>query len=133
MDTRSFQEQATTEHAQSTEQTRLHTDIASIAKDIVKELREHPERWTQQAIARTAAALELDDANDVDAVCWCLEGHIEKRTSSTSSWEVYEAFRDALGTRGLFRWNDSKLRTVDDVIALCETVANRTDENGVKP
>lgn len=109
-----------------------------IAADIARELREHPEHWIQHSLVRLESGVEEDEpeyATRSDAICWCLEGLIVRRTKwspedgSVDREQVFDTFRTALGETDLYRWNDAHGRTVGDVIALAERVANRTDED----
>lgn len=96
------------------------SDPKTIAADIARELREHPERWTQGHWARDSSGNKVS-WRDPNAVCWCLEGHINRRGGDTGD------FGNAAGTSddcmtGLAQFNDR--HGVDDVIELCENVAN---------
>lgn len=89
-----------------------------LAADIAAELRAHPERWTKHAMARDSGGGPCD-ANSPHAVCWCLIGHGRKRHMSLPQ-EFYHLVNTGLiGSK----WNDTKERTVDDVISLCDAVA----------
>lgn len=99
-----------------------------IAADIAAELRANPDHWMQGALLKQADGLLVTypktDEELRGAVCWCLEGHIARRTGMDDSCRVFEAFRDvAEAGDGLYRWNDAEDRTVDEVIALCDQVA----------
>lgn len=102
---------------------RATISIKVIAADIARELREHPERWTQGTPARDKEG-DSTRARSPAAVSWCLFGHIRRR--------LYPA-RCAVGTSSLLfgrlasSWNDAPERTVTDVIALCEKVASCAD------
>jgi hypothetical protein len=96
------------------------SDPKTIAADIVRELKDHPERWTQGHWARDYSGKKVH-WNDPGAVCWCLEGHINKRGGDTGD------FGEAAGTRddcftGLASFNDKY--DIASVIELCEKVAN---------
>lgn len=105
-------------------------DPRSIAADIAKELREHPDHWFQGALVR------MDDGRTSDrdwagphVVCWCLEGHIVKRTRDQDDGVVFESFRTTLRNRhnydeSIHEWNDVPGRDVQDIIRLCDEVAN---------
>jgi len=100
----------------------LPSDPKSIAADIARELREHPERWTQGHWARDANGEKVSWSN-TRAVSWCLEGHIERRYGDRSDFAQAAGTMDADGlTTGLARFNDRF--DVGDVIELCEKVAN---------
>lgn len=97
----------------------MFNTIQELAADIAKELREHPERWTQGGWARNHTR-GLVSWRDETAVCWCLEGHIEKRRGDR------EEFARAAGTgdgscTGLASFNDR--HDLASVIELCDKVA----------
>lgn len=99
------------------------TDPKEIAADIARELREHPERWTQGRDARDSRGAGVD-YSDPSAVCWCLAGHVDRR----GDVNAYVAFRVLLrrfigNSVTPVSWNDTKGRTVDEVIELCERIA----------
>lgn len=95
-----------------------------LAADIAKELREHPERWTTHAVAKDASGDQCR-ADDPDAVCWCLFGHIQKRGIEPYRPDIAKPFFSIAGldykTDGYARMND--VRTVDEIIQLCDAVA----------
>lgn len=100
----------------------LASDPKNIAADIARELREHPERWTQGHWARDSSGNKVN-WRDPGAVCWCLEGHINKRGGDTGDFAQAAGTLDAEGcTTGLAQFNDRC--DVADVIELCEKVAN---------
>jgi hypothetical protein len=102
----------------------LPSDPKSIAADIARELREHPERWTQGHWARDSSGNKVNWKDDA-AVCWCLEGHINKRGGDTGDFAWAAGTMDPDGvTTGLATLNDRKSTTVDRMIELCEQVAN---------
>jgi hypothetical protein len=103
-------------------------DSKTMAADIARELRQHPDRWMQRRLVRFRNGLTSNDQDEVsreDAVCWCLRGHILKRIGPDTRFiEVDEHFRAALGRRVFIsEWNDAKDRTVAEVIELCERLA----------
>lgn len=118
-------------------------DPASIAADIARELREHPERWTQNRYARDSGGEPLDDPKHVHAVCWCLYGHIRRRLDEEAMGEgvasTHGAFIDAIrraspmAQASLVIWNDRYGRTVGEVIALCDAVANNSALKDAQP
>lgn len=126
-----------------TSHTEMFQSAQEVAADIARELREHPEHWIQNSLVRVESGREFDDPGFVtcgDAVCWCLEGLIIRRTSIDPEDGridrdlVFDAFRNVLGEHELYRWNDARGRTVGEVIALAERVAHPTDEQqDVKP
>lgn len=97
-------------------------DSKTIAADIARELREHPERWTKGHWARDSSGNKVS-WYDQSATCWCLEGHINRRGGDTGDFAQAAGTIDTDGfTTGLAEFNDH--HTVDDVIDLCEKVAN---------
>lgn len=102
--------------------------VRQIAADIARELREHPGRWFQGALVRFASGASTSTGyglQRVDAVCWCLEGHICKRVDDEVRLVAMNKFHEAalIPEGSLNSWNDKPGRTVEDVIALCEKVA----------
>ena len=92
----------------------------AIAADIARELREHPERWTQGGWARDPDGA-LVHWKDPTAICWCLEGHINKRHGDTGDFGAVAGTTDGSWT-GLAWFNDRY--DIASVIELCEKVAN---------
>lgn len=97
--------------------------IKQIAGSIAAELRENPERWakTDYAFDHNGASI---DPTDEGACSWCLLGHMMKRSKITC-----EEFARGFGFNtdpalSLSDWNDAPERTVADIIARCEAVAN---------
>jgi hypothetical protein len=89
-----------------------------IAAEISRELRDNPQAWHRGAFSN--APDKRVDA--VDATAWCLSGHLRKRGQPT--WgPIYVAFADETGIGSVCQWNDMDDRTVDEVIALCDRVA----------
>jgi hypothetical protein len=79
-------------------------DPKEIAADIARELREHPERWTQGYYAFDASG-EMREAHDPRATCWCLMGMIDKRTDCPT--DTFEAFQKAAPFESMSVWNDA--------------------------
>lgn len=97
--------------------------IKQIAASIAAELHSHPDRWTQGYNAKDRHGL-LVDSRDEQACAWCLLGHIKRRSplrycGRRNSMEF--GFTDA---DEMTMWNDKSERTVADIIARCEAVAN---------
>jgi hypothetical protein len=88
------------------------SDPKTIAADIARELREHPEHWRQGLWKEGMAAGAK-----------CLGAHIEVRAGGPSM-AMKLAFGFNASNFELIDWNDAPGRTVDDVIELCEKVAN---------
>ncbi len=98
-------------------------NVKEIAADIARELREHPERWTQGAPARDKEGNSARVRSPA-AVSWCLLGHIRRKQYQTRG----EVGTSAMLTAQLVSsWNDAPARTVTDVIVLCEEVASGAD------
>ncbi len=96
------------------------SDPKTIAADIARELREHPERWTQGHWARDSSGNKVH-WKDPGAVCWCLEGHINKRGGDTGDFAAAAGTLDGTFT-GLASLNDRF--GIERVIELCHEVAN---------
>ena len=92
-----------------------------IAKSIADELREHPERWTQQAAGRDADGSPTRSDGPI-AISWCLVGHFRKRGLRDRELDLVGQFGFAHFSE-LTRWNDHPRRSIADVIALCDEVA----------
>jgi hypothetical protein len=96
-----------------------------VARSIARELRKHPRRWTR------GGELSGRDrhgrgcwATAPEAVAWCIEGHITKRTHAGGYSVVCKEFIKAMDLPGaLFVWNDAKSRRTRDVIRACERVS----------
>jgi len=92
------------------------SNARSIAAGIARKLRAEPWRWVQGEYVRESDCGE------------------EKRCLAAQIWlyfpggtvpaDVYDVFVKACGDVCLSDWNDRKSRTVEDVIALCEGIAN---------
>lgn len=89
------------------------------------ELLDSPEKWTQGHGALDSAGLPLFNASSSDAVCWCMEGAIEKAYSN-SDW-INPKLKAAKKVSGidvnkigmiLIHWNDAPERTWEEVHAL---------------
>lgn len=119
-----------------------HTEMTSpqqVAADIAREFRQDATRWTQRWYAKDAFGSDVYE-DDPSAVCWCLRGAIDKRCLSQMANErlalrTYEAFDSVLSLPpndddrlSFIKWNDDPKRTVVEVIALCDRVANQSDE-----
>lgn len=105
----------------STEQVPVNPKL--LAADIARELRANPSAWTQHYYAKNSKGQTVP-CDDPSAICWCLYGHIDKRTTVS---EVIRSELEEIFTRhvsdGISDWNDHFERTVDDVIELCDRVA----------
>lgn len=95
--------------------------VKRLAADIAKELREHPDHWTRGSDARDINGDKVDALHS-EATCWCLEGHIIRR--SPGGFGMVREFAKAADIPCLWQWNDDDpKRTVKDIIDLCERVA----------
>lgn len=113
----------------------LANDPRSVAADIAREYRDAPQKWIQDYMCMDADGEDWMDPGYEGAVCWCLRGAIDKRVPQGAA-KVYLAFDRALGhniasekehdTLHFVSWNDRHGRTVDEVIDLCDAVANQT-------
>lgn len=105
----------------------------AIARTLARELRRHPQRWTQGAQARTADGRPTDPRAP-GCACWCLMGFIIRESPHEGDVDdaVLSAFElAAVGapyTGGpqcvqFVSWQDRKSRSVLDIIAVCDAVA----------
>lgn len=123
-------------------------DVRTVALSIAEELKAHPERWTQGVYARDADGKETDNHTG-NVQCRCIMGHIFSRfpTMAHCSDEDIRVMRvmqsqfnivvSAAYTRtdlngfkepsAIVNFNDTPGRTVAEIIAVCEKVA---EENG---
>jgi hypothetical protein len=108
------------------------SDPKAVIADIARELRAHPEHWTQASFARDRLGIDVL-SDDPNAVCWCLLGHVHKRVgrppgNSPGEYdyayyrEILRLLADACCAR-VTVWNDEIGRTVEEVIALCVRVS----------
>lgn len=84
-----------------------------------RELISVPERWTQDATARSVKRRPVLPRSQ-KAVCWCSVGAIDRATESTFSPEAMDArsfLRDAAKTNVISTWNDMRSRTHAEVLA----------------
>ena len=82
--------------------------VKEIALSIASELKEHPEHWGQIYFHHNGKS--------------CLAGHLRRRMGDDYDQYNLTPFYDAVDG-SITRWNDAPQRTVQDVIALCEKVA----------
>lgn len=115
------------------------------ATKIAAELRAEPHRWTREANARTIEGDKTSVASD-SAVCWCLGGFVARELSprAPTSLDCYylsvemaslkvalenailrEGFSPGMDepTQLVVAWNDRPGRTVEEVIALLDAMA----------
>ena len=90
--------------------TNAGSGVATTLREIARELREHPEHWTQGASARDSKG-EPTDATSKSAVCWCALGLTERPGSQP---DLYRWLRDATEDF-VSRWNDHPTRTASEV------------------
>lgn len=90
--------------------------IREVAADIARELRSNPAAWHQGWFSNSREGLSSPDATS-----WCLSGHLLRRGHQLS-WPIYGVFEAAAGNR-VCSWNDTPGRTVEEVIELCDRVA----------
>jgi len=101
----------------------------AIAADIAHEYRTSALRWTQRAWARNEIGKNVH-YSDPEATCWCLGGAIKRRVPYYACDRIFQAFGRALvelrtswPSSDFVGWQDQPERTVGDVIALCDKVA----------
>lgn len=111
------------------------------AKKLALELRKHPERWGQTFFATDAHGVFTSPSSPT-AVCWCLTGFIRRDIAPEGLVSIQtphaKAIADVLGIKpesrayggieppsypGVVRWNDDPQRTVGEVIAMLDKVA----------
>ena len=105
----------------------IQTEVKAVVADIAREIRANPAAWTQGRPARDSAGHYVEPKHPA-AVCWCLDGHIEKRVGPVweeAGYQVYKALMRAMPEpEGVETWNDNRKRKVGEVIELLEAVAN---------
>lgn len=106
--------------------TPVSPDAKSIVSDILTELKEHPDHWTQGCTARNSNGDPVAFDSPV-AVCWCLFGHYLKRGCGYKVYDIAKPLFDAAGLSpddgaGFNAINDT--RTLAEIISLCEQVVN---------
>lgn len=105
------------------------SDYRAIAASIADELTEHPERWTQRAVAKNSNG---ENCERRLGISFCLIGHIWQRCDPDDELkrdyglevQVENVFKSHLPERSIVRFNDEEGRTVQDIIDLCRKVAN---------
>ena len=80
----------------------------------VKELLDSSDKWTQGTDAEKRDGQETHP-DDPEAACWCLLGAIEKCYPVEERGSIYERIIEAIKEVQISQWNDSPLRTFDDV------------------
>lgn len=85
-------------------------DVRVIAREIAQKLRAWPENWCQGAYTASNGAR-------------CLAGHLWPYFDGAVDSAVYDVFQNACGMM-VSDWNDMPGRTVEEVIEVCERIAN---------
>jgi hypothetical protein len=83
--------------------------------------------WTQHAYARNQLMMPCD-SHDLDAVCWCAYGAMEKVSGEVGNADLVAAeycCRKYLNWSFIGFYNDQPGRTKDDVIATLRAIAAR--------
>jgi hypothetical protein len=96
---------------------------------IADELEAHPERWAQAGAAFTAQGFRTVP-EDTQACQWCLMGMVMKSAPDITSDVYQELYFSliAIGAGGsIANYNDSRGRTVGEIIALCRRAAGQGD------
>lgn len=91
----------------------------------VWKLLDAPAKWCQEIDAMDFEGVGIDALNP-DAVCWCLEGALERCYYDVSSsvesqpnlQRAREKVIDALDEGNIISWNDAPERTFEEVAAL---------------
>src|SRR6185312_2981382 len=98
----------------------MSNDPVSIARRIAAELRAHPDHWGQEMVAQDSTGEEVE-YDEPTAVRWCLMGLVQKHSGGRGAEALFQ--EAVLGKNQSFaEFNDSPSTTVDDVIALCESL-----------
>lgn len=92
-----------------------------IALQISQELTEDPTRWCQGHPAIDAQGRQVS-TEDPNAAAWCLWGHLAKR--NVLFGKTFDAFSKHITPLGMGTWNDQPKRTVQDIIDVCQKVAD---------
>jgi hypothetical protein len=97
--------------------------VAGRLAAIAAEIREHPERWTQDAFARTSEG-DVVTSDDPDAVCWCAGGLIARAMDGGHALSLaWHAFAGATGRSTPMAFNDTHGRTASEVADAFERAA----------
>ncbi len=127
-----------------TEADSLLTPARALLETVRREL-DDPARWTQGVWGRDVCGSELENPTHPDAVCWCLDGALDRARALKLDANTYEwpttlnNAKDMLvqqlkkrgermrsGTYGLIAsWNDEPHRTHADVLALLDETIGR--------
>ena len=91
-----------------------------------RELLSKPGTWTQGVMARDASGQKSQAPWSPHAVCWCLEGAIQRASDATrfeartaTPRDVLLAIEKEVGQKAA-RWNDDPSRTQEEVLALLD-------------
>lgn len=100
------------------------SNIAAGFRKIAAELREHPERWTQNLEARDADGRYVP-YNSYRACCWCAVGLIARAGLPTTlaARILGKAVADAGLVVSAVRYNDEPQRTAGDMAVAFERAA----------
>ncbi len=85
----------------------------------VRELLNARSRWVQGTDAEKSDGQETY-AKDPDATCWCLLGAIERCYPHEEREDIYDRIVAATKESQISSWNDSPLRTFEDVQKLVQ-------------
>lgn len=104
-------------------------EIMKAARVILAE----PKHWTKGAMARDATGRPCT-SNSPKAVCWCIEGAIEKATRSemyvgTPGYLVAHLLTEKTDTQhfGVHVWNDDPSRTHAEVLELLDKMTHEPE------
>jgi hypothetical protein len=87
--------------------------------------------WTQKTYARSTPKGRGVGVYNPKAICWCALGAIwASEPSFDAQRRAIEALRAVAGVRHVPKWNDSKRRTQDEVVAALREAARREREAG---
>jgi hypothetical protein len=86
----------------------------------VKDLLSSPEKWTQQAYAKTKHGIATS-SSDPDAFCFCLLGAVHKCYSIDEIGYINQKIQRNI-EGAIAEWNDDPTRTFEEVKQLVESL-----------
>ena len=95
-----------------------------------RNLLSNPDHWIKGTLAKNSEGIAVTPLAD-DAVCWCLEGAIERVAPkfNVAPQAIYEEIRKTLRYGLIFSFNDKSYTTHEDVMkVLSDTIANVSKE-----
>jgi hypothetical protein len=98
--------------------------LATTLREIAAELREHPERWVQNAPSLDAQGNKTNCA-DAESVCWCAWGFVQR--SRVLRVSCVDRILDDLTGGNVISWNDTPGRTAAEVAELFDKAAAKAE------